>query len=177
MYAILSAIFFAFSIQLTAADELPALRVVPTVNLSRYLGRWYEIARFPNSFQKDCVEAIADYSLIRDEEIQVINTCRRIKDGRLSSVTGIARVEDPVTHAKLIVNFVPSWLRWTGIGNGDYWIIDLDKDYTYAVVSEPRRKYLWILSRTPTMSQVTYRDILNRLIDQKFEVSKIIPSK
>jgi lipocalin len=72
-------------------------------------------------------------------------------------VTGIARVEDHVTHAKLKVNFVPSWLRWTGIGNGDYWIIDLDKDYTYAVVSEPTRKYLWILSRTPTMSQATYK--------------------
>jgi apolipoprotein D and lipocalin family protein len=177
MYAILSTIFCSLSMQLAVANELPPLRIVPTVNLSRYLGKWYEIARFSNSFQKDCVEAIAEYSLIDDEKIQVINTCRRIKDGRLSSVTGIARVEDPVTHAKLKVNFVPSWLRWTGIGNGDYWIIDLDKDYTYAVVSEPSRKYLWILSRTPTMPQATYNDILKRLRDQNFEVSKLIPSR
>ena len=174
---ILTSLLFILTSQLASATELPNVVTVQKVDLSRYLGKWYEIARFPNSFQKDCNEAVAEYSLIEDQKIQVTNTCKGVKDGRLSSVTGIARVEDSVTHAKLKVNFVPSWLRWTGIGNGDYWIIDLDEGYTYAVVSEPNRKYLWILSRTPTMSQATYDSILKRLRDQHFEVSRLIPSR
>ena len=174
---LLTALLLTFLTQLALAGDPTPLKTVPHVNLSRYLGKWYEIARFPNSFQKDCVEAVAEYSQIEDEKIQVVNTCKEIKDGRLSSATGIARVEDPVTHAKLKVNFVPAWLRWTGIGNGDYWIIDLDEGYTYAVVSEPSRKYLWILSRTPTISQTTYNDIIKRLRDQNFEVSKLIPAR
>ena len=172
-----STLFLTFSMQLAMATNQPSLTPVPYVDLSRYLGKWYEIARFPNFFQKDCDQATAEYSLIEEGKIQVINTCKGLKDGRLTSVTGIATVEDPVTHAKLKVNFVPSWLRWTGIGSGDYWIIDLDEDYTYAVVSEPNRKYLWILSRTATLSQGIYNSLLNRLRDEAFDVSRLIPSR
>lgn len=168
---------FIFFAQEGFAEDVPPLKTVPSVNLSRYLGTWYEIARFPNSFQKDCNEATAKYSWIEDGKVEVLNQCKRTKDGRISEAKGVARVEDPATCAKLKVNFVPSWLRWTGIGNGDYWIIGLDEAYSYAVISEPERKYLWILSRTPTMSKLTYEKILAQLRQQGFDVSKLIRSR
>ena len=157
--------------QISFTQELSPLQSIPSLNLSQYLGTWYEIARFENTFQKDCDEATAVYSLNEDGKINVTNTCRQFKNGSLTQVTGVAKVEDPVSHSKLKVNFVPSWLRWTGIGNGDYWVIDIDQKYTYAVISEPKRKYLWILSRTPTMDPVVYQKILTFLGNQSFDTA------
>ncbi|MGZ3689499.1 MAG: lipocalin family protein [Bdellovibrionota bacterium] len=153
------------------------MRTVPRVEVGRYLGKWYEIARFPNFFQKDCDEATAEYSLRDDGRLQVVNTCRRIDGRGLRQVIGIAEVADSTSQAKLKVSFLPRWLRWTGIGKGDYWIIDLAEDYSYAVVSEPNRKYLWILCREPVMSSQTYDGILKRLRDQKFDLFSLIPSR
>ncbi|MGZ3709295.1 MAG: lipocalin family protein, partial [Bdellovibrionota bacterium] len=157
--------------------ERSNLRTVPRVEVGRYLGKWYEIARFPNFFQKDCDEATAEYSLRDDGRLQVVNTCRRIDGRGLRQVIGIAEVADSTSQAKLKVSFLPRWLRWTGIGKGDYWIIDLAEDYSYAVVSEPNRKYLWILCREPVMSSQTYDGILKRLRDQKFDLFSLIPSR
>lgn len=162
---------------LGVAAEPHPLRTVGKVELGRYLGKWYEIARYPNSFQKDCTEATAEYTQADDGKIRVTNTCRKVGKTEFTSATGVARVEDPVSQAKLKVNFVPGWLRWTGIGNGDYWIIDLDQDYTFAVVSEPARKYLWILSRTPTPAPAVLDGIRKRLVEQGFDLSKLIPSR
>lgn len=159
------------------AEDLPELRTVPKVDLQRYLGTWYEIARFPNSFQEDCDQATAQYSLREDGAIDVLNTCLHKKDKSLREAKGLARVEDPATGAKLSVTFLPSWLRWTGIGVGKYWIIDLGPLYEYAVVSEPTRKYLWILSRTPVMEPSLYKKILDQLSEQSLDPSKLIPSR
>ena len=131
--------------------------MVEKVDLDRYAGRWYEIARYPNSFERDCVGATADYTPRDDGRIEVVNTCfESTLDGPERVVEGSARVADPTTNAKLRVTFF-----WPF--EGDYWIIDLDEDYEYAVVGEPSRSFLWILSRTPQMEEDTYADIIESL--------------
>ena len=133
------------------------LAVVDNVDLDRYAGRWYEIARYPNSFERDCVGVTADYTPRDDGRIEVVNTCiETTLDGPERLIRGSARVADPTTNAKLKVTFF-----WPF--EGDYWIIDLDEDYNYAVVGEPSRGFLWILSRTPQMDDETYADIIDSL--------------
>jgi apolipoprotein D and lipocalin family protein len=159
------------------AEDLPPLQAVPQVELNRYLGKWYEIGRLPNSFQRNCDQATAEYSLRVDGEIEVLNTCIKKSDGAKDQALGRARIDDNVTKAKLIVSFLPAWLRWTGIGSGKYWIIDLGREYEYAVVSEPSRKYLWILSRTPLLPPEVTAQILSRLRAFHFDTSLLIPSR
>lgn len=137
---------------------MPPLETVSQkVDLNRYLGKWYEIARYDNAFQKDCVASMATYSMRPDGNISVLNQCRvSTLEGELKSVEGKAWVVDPATNAKLKVSFF-----WPF--SGDYWIIELGEHYEYAVVGHPNRKYLWILSRTPQMNDARYNEILNRL--------------
>ncbi len=132
------------------------LATVQHVDLNRYAGTWYEIARYPNRFQKKCAsDTKAAYSLRDNGTVGVLNSCRK-SDGTITSSKGTAKVVDPATNAKLKVTFF-----WPF--SGDYWILDLAPDYSYAVVGEPRRKYLWILSRTPDMDEATYREITERI--------------
>ena len=158
-------------------SKLPPLKTVAFVDLDRYLGQWYEIARYPNSFQKGCDQATAQYSLTDDGDIRVLNTCINLKTKKPQTAEGLATVKDPFTHAKLKVSFLPPWLRWTGLGRGDYWVIDLASDYSYSVVSEPKRKYLWILSRTATLPADVYQKILDRLTESGFDIKKLINSR
>ena len=141
----------------SAWAQRPDLEVVEHVDLDRYLGTWYEIASYPAWFQKNCTAVTAEYSLRDDGLIRVVNSCRKGSlDGPLKKSTGRAKVVDQATNARLKVSFFgPFW--------GDYWIIDLDPEYRWAVVGVPSRKYLWILSRTPTMDDALYRDIVARL--------------
>ena len=133
------------------------LDVVKEVDLDRYSGRWYEIARYPNSFEQGCVGVTADYTPLDDGRIEVVNTCiESTLDGPSREIRGSARVVDATTNAKLKVTFF-----WPF--EGDYWIIGLDEDYSYAVVGEPSRGFLWILSRTPQMDDQTYADIIESL--------------
>lgn len=146
----------------------PPLEVVESVDLERYLGRWYEIARYPNFFEQDCLAVTADYALREDGNIEVVNTCRKFTlDGEVEVARGVARVADPRTNAKLKVRFF-------GPFEGDYWIIELDDDYQYAVVGEPSRRFLWILSRTPTMDPAVYDDIVSRLPERSYEPGRLI---
>ena len=119
-----------------------ALEVVPHVELNKYLGKWYEIAHLPARFQEGCTDTTATYTLSEDGSISVLNECKR--SGKVKQAKGKAKVVDKNSGAKLKVTFV--WPFY-----GDYWIINLGKDYDYAVVGTPNRKYLWILSRTPQM--------------------------
>jgi apolipoprotein D and lipocalin family protein len=148
--------------------HLPALETVPHVDLARYLGTWYEIASFPQSFQRGCTATTATYTLRDDGQIDVVNRCRvGSPDGKQKAARGRARVVDRLTNAKLEVSFFrPFW--------GPYWIIDLAPDYSYAVIGHPGRDYLWILSRTPTMDEVTYQNILARLRVQRYETSRLV---
>lgn len=131
--------------------QLPPLATVPSVDLDRYAGRWYEVAKLPNWFQRHCAsDTTASYTRAADGTIEVVNRCVRA-DGSVDEIAGVARVADPATPARLEVSFLPRWLRWTGIGWGRYWVIALADDYRYAVVGEPTREYLWVLARTPTL--------------------------
>jgi apolipoprotein D and lipocalin family protein len=129
------------------------------VDLDRYAGRWYEIARIPNRFQRQCIsDSSATYTRGADGTVAVVNRCRT-GDGRFDEAHGEARVVDPRTNAKLQVSFF-SLLGWRPIW-GDYWVLALGPDYAYAVVGEPGRRYGWILSRTPTLPATT-RATINR---------------
>ncbi|MFH1703871.1 MAG: lipocalin family protein [Nitrospirota bacterium] len=146
----------------------PPLKVVTFVDLNRYAGTWYEIARFPNRFQKGCVGTTATYTLRKDGKIDVLNQCRKgTLDGEISSVKGTAWVVDNKTNAKLKVSFF-----WPF--SGRYWIIELGEDYEYAVVGHPNRKYLWILSRSPRMDKKIYNLILEKLKLQFYDTNKLI---
>jgi apolipoprotein D and lipocalin family protein len=136
-----------------AAAPLP---VVPAVDLARYAGTWHEIARYPNFFERMCARDVtANYRPNADGTIAVVNACRT-EDGTMQSVEGQARVIAP---AKLEVRFAPAWLGWLPLVWGDYWVIDLAPDYSYAVVGEPSREYLWILAREPRLDDATYDKI------------------
>jgi apolipoprotein D and lipocalin family protein len=152
----------------TARLGLPPLETVPRVDLSRYVGTWYEIAAFPQRFQKGCTATTATYTLRPDGEVDVLNRCRLGSvDGEEKSALGRAVVVDRTTNAKLEVSFFrPFW--------GDYWIVDLAEDYSYAVVGHPGRDYLWILSRTPAMPDETYRAIVARLEAKRYETSRLV---
>lgn len=147
-----------------SADILPPLETVPSVDLKKYTGTWYEIASYPQRFQRGCTDTKATYTLREDGKIGVLNSCR--KEGKLDTATGKAWVVDTTTNAKLRVSFF-----WPF--SGDYWIIDLGKEYDYAVVSHPNRKYLWILARSPQMDNALYNSILDRLRSKGFDTNKL----
>ena len=150
-----------------AADDRIPLATVERVDLQKYLGKWYEIASYPAWFQKGCTASTAEYSLLPDGRIRVVNSCRKESlDGPLKKSRGKAEVVDTTTNAKLKV-----WFFWPFKGN--YWIIDLDPEYRWAVVGEPKRKYLWILSRTPTMDPATYEEILSRLTAKHYDPDRL----
>jgi apolipoprotein D and lipocalin family protein len=147
--------------------QLPPLETVPHVDLERYLGTWYEIASYPQRFQKGCTGTTATYTLRSDGEIDVLNKCRKGDlDGPEDIAKGRARIVDRETNAKLEVSFFrPFW--------GDYWIIDLGPNYEYAVVGHPSRDYLWILSRTPTLDPKVYDGILSRLEEKGYPLEPL----
>jgi apolipoprotein D and lipocalin family protein len=148
--------------------RLPPLQTVAHVELSRYLGTWYEIASFPQRFQRGCTATTATYTLRADGDIDVRNLCRKGSlSGEEKSAHGRARVVDGATNARLEVSFFrPFW--------GDYWIIDLSDDYSYAVVGHPGRDFLWILARTPTLSEATYQSLVTRLQAQGYETARLV---
>jgi apolipoprotein D and lipocalin family protein len=149
-------------------QPVPPLNIVPFVDLKRYVGTWYEIARFPNRFQEGCVGTSATYTLLEEGKIGALNQCHKGSlKGEISSAKGKAWVVDTKTNAKLKVSFF-----WPF--SGDYWIIDLGENYEYAVVGHPKRKYLWILSRKPEMDEGLYQRILEKLQSQFYDVSKLM---
>jgi apolipoprotein D and lipocalin family protein len=143
------------------------LQTVPYVDLKKYAGKWYEIASIPQSFQKGCTSTTATYTLTDKDYVQVENSCNKDSiDGKESSVKGKAFVEANSGNAKLKVQFF-----WPFTGK--YWIIDLADDYSYAVVGHPNRKYLWILSRTTKIDEKIYLQIIARIKEKGFDLSKI----
>ncbi len=142
--------------------------VVDSVDVERYMGKWYEIASIPVWFQKDCAGGTtATYSLRPDGDVKVLNQCYTAQ-GKLKEAEGRAWVVDKATMAKLKVSFLPFGLKLFG---GDYWIIDLGEDYEYAVVGHPSRGYGWVLSRTPELGQDVLEGIKERLKAQGYDFS------
>lgn len=154
-----------------AAENRAPMQVAPSVDLARYAGTWYEIARLPNRFQRDCAsDTTATYTLRPDGKITVVNQCRT-SEGRLKSAKGTARVasgREPNT--KLKVTFF-----WPFSGN--YWILDLDPDYRWAVVGEPGRDYFWILSREPKLDEAVYGRILDRARKQGYDLGPLMKTR
>lgn len=160
---------------LTADLRAEEPEVVQSVDIGRYLGLWYEIARIPNRFQKQCASGTtAEYTLKENGKIEVINRCYR-ENGSAVEARGIAKIADPESNAKLKVSFVRflgrNWF-W-----GDYWIIGLDPDYKWAVVGEGSRGYGWILSRTPAINVETRQHIDQILQEQGYDPGDFVDSK
>ena len=151
------------------------LRVVGSVDLARYQGRWYEVARLPNRFEEKCAgDVTAEYTLRADGRVGVVNSCRR-KTGETTAAEGVARLADRRgPNSRLKVRFAPSFLSFLPFVWGDYQIIELAPDYSHAVVGSPDRKYLWILSRNPRMDEATYLRLVEAAGSQGFDVSRLI---
>ena len=154
-----------------SGDAERPLQVVPAVDLARYAGKWYEIARLPNRFQRKCAsDTSAMYTIRGDGNITVVNECRTA-DGRITSAKGTARVASNAgPNTKLKVTFF--WPFY-----GDYWIIDLDPNYRWAVVGAPNRKYLWILARDPRMEEGLYDSIVERIKAQGYALTNLAKTK
>ncbi len=155
------------------ADEVP-MTPVPALDLQRYAGTWYEIARLPNPFQTKCARSVVvRYGLREDGRLDVVNECAEA-GGRIRRASGVARLADAQgPPSKLKVRFAPAILSFLPSVWGDYWVIDLAPDYSYAVVGEPRRRYLWILSRSPRMPEPRYAEILGRTA-RFYDVSRVV---
>jgi apolipoprotein D and lipocalin family protein len=160
--AILLALFVSIALPACAmqpagrAPSAPALQAVASVDLDRYAGRWYEFARLPNWFERDCHGVTAEYARKPSGEISVINTCRKGgPSGPVDRIEGRARVVDPASNAKLQVAFF--WEFWA-----PYWVLDLDPDYRWAIVGEPSGRYFWILTRDAVPSDPLKADLLAR---------------
>jgi apolipoprotein D and lipocalin family protein len=146
------------------------LQVVEHVDLSRYLGTWYEVASIPVWFQKECAGGTtATYSLDTDGRISVLNQCCT-KDRQKKQARGKAWVVDTTTNAKLKVSFFSLFGFW--LFSGDYWIIDLGPNYEYAVIGHPGRSIGWILSRTPVLPDDVLRGIGERLTARGYDYSR-----
>lgn len=158
------------------AEERPQAPVeaVPAVDLDRYAGRWHEVARLPNRFQDDCACCVtATYTPREDGRLKVVNECRTA-DGKRNSVEGEARLAtDDGPASKLKVRFAPRFLSFLGFVWGNYWILDLADDYSHALVGSPDRKYLWVLSREPTMGEEMYARILEKAKGMGFDVTRV----
>lgn len=155
------------------AQTTSELKTVQNVDLKRYSGKWFEIARYENKFQKKCVgNTTATYTIKADNNIEVLNECLE-KNGKTDKAKGKAKIVDKTTNAKLEVRFAPAALSFLSAVWGDYWIIDLDADYKYAAVGDPKREYFWILSREPVMSDATYQAILRRAESKGFSPGKV----
>jgi apolipoprotein D and lipocalin family protein len=154
----------------------PDLKTVPKVDLQKYSGVWYEIARLPNEFQEDCAGNVsAEYTLREDGKIKVVNRCRVAGKSEPKEAEGVARVaeDDNGSNSVLEVRFAPAILSFLDSVWGDYRIIALNENYRYAMVGSNDRKYLWILSRTKTLDEDVYKRLLATAVEQGFNVSSI----
>jgi apolipoprotein D and lipocalin family protein len=162
---------------LIAPAQPAPLAAIPSLDVPRYMGTWYQVAWFPNRFQKQCVaDTSATYRQLEGGQVEVVNRCRRA-DGSMEDITGLARPAGSqlrgtkLEPAQLEVSFLPAFLRWLPIW-GNYWVLNLADDGRYAVVSEPKREYLWVLSRTPQLQPGDETEIRSRLVQLGFDLSR-----
>lgn len=175
--ATLSLVLAISAFTVFAQDTPSPVTPIASLNVPRYMGTWYEIAKYPNWFQRKCVSnTSAQYSLQPDGTVRVQNRCTQ-EDGQISEAIGQARQIGASTSPKLEVRFAPVWLSFLPFVWGNYWVIDLDTDYQLVAVSEPKREYLWILSRTPEVSAKAYDELLTRLGKSGFDLKRLERSK
>ena len=169
----INALLAFYACSAMASDAPGPLAAIPALDVPRYMGTWYEIAKYPNWFQRKCLkDTRADYSAQADGKLRVVNLCTT-KEGEVTEVIGEARQMGGVTSARLEVRFAPAWLSIIPFVWGDYWVIDLDPAYQLVAVSEPKREYLWILSRTPAVTVKAYDELVARLEKKGMDTSKL----
>lgn len=159
------------------SQTIAPVDALPSLNVPAYTGTWYQVAWFPNRFQKQCVsDTAATYRLLPGGLVEVVNRCRR-DDGAMDSVVGVARPAGSTLRgsqlepAQLEVSFLPAWLRWLPIW-GTYWVLDLAPDGRYAVISAPGREYLWVLARNPGLAPADETAIRSKLVQRGFDLSR-----
>ena len=183
--SLIAALCFSFSVwaplasaQSQSSEASPApLESIASLDVPRYMGTWYEVAKYPNWFQKRCIaNTSATYAVQPNGMLQVLNRCQK-EDGSITDALGEAKQVGDTNSPKLKVRFAPAWLSFLPFVWGNYWVIDLDPQYQLAAVSEPSRKYLWILSRTQTVEPKAYEALMQRLKQQGFNLDAIEISK
>lgn len=183
--SLIAALCFSFSAwvplasaQAPASEVSPApLEAIASLDVARYMGTWYEVAKYPNWFQKRCIaNTSATYAIQPNGMLQVLNRCQK-EDGSMSEALGAAKQVGDANSPKLEVRFAPAWLSFLPFVWGNYWVIDLDPQYQLAAVSEPSRKYLWVLSRSKTVEPKAYEALLQRLKQKGFNLDAIEISK
>jgi apolipoprotein D and lipocalin family protein len=159
-----------------AVGSTPPLAPIASLDVPRYLGTWYEVAKFPNRFQSMCAaNTQAEYRLLASGQIEVINRCQKA-NGEITEAVGRARQIGDPQSPRLKVRFAPAWLSFLPMVWGNYWVIDLDASYQLAAVSEPSREYLWVLSRTPQVEPAVYEALIQRLQGMGFDTEQLVPS-
>ncbi|UUX93951.1 lipocalin family protein [Aquabacterium sp. J223] len=154
-------------------SEVPPVRSVPAVDLKRYAGTWYELARLPNRFQSDCARDVtARYEPLADGGVRVTNRCRTL-EGEVKTAEGLAVPTDR-SNARLKVSFLPGWLKRLPGARGDYWVVLLDPQYRWAVVSEPRRENLWVLARSPALPPQELARIVDTLAGRGYPTDRLL---
>lgn len=152
----------------------PPLETVLKVDLQRYQGKWHEIARLPNRFQKNCIASTATYKLLDSARVSVVNACI-LESGKTKTITGTASVLDRKTNARLEVVFDNWFFRlFSWLIKGKYWILYLDPGYQTVIVGTPDRKYLWIMARTPTLDEKTFQGLVHYARDLGFDTDALI---
>jgi len=159
-----------------AAGQARPVQTVDRVDLSRYVGEWFEIARFPNRFQRQCLGDVrAVYAIRQDGRLDVVNRCRT--DEGVTEARGVARVVDLRTAAKLKVRFAPALLSFLPAVWGDYWVVGLAADYSWATVGSPDRKYLWILGRTSSIGADAHAAAREAARSNGFDVGRLVKTE
>ncbi|WP_320109287.1 lipocalin family protein [Acinetobacter piscicola] len=165
----------AMSSSLYAQDR--SLPTVPRVELDKYLGLWYEIARKPLFYQKDCHKNVtARYTINEYGNVEVDNRCLNREGNELRSL-GEGFVSNAPYNSKIKVSFLPETIRWMPFGRGDYWILKIDPQYQMALVGEPKRKYLWVLSRTPHPDEQKVTEYLRYAQTLGFSIKDLVRSE
>jgi apolipoprotein D and lipocalin family protein len=183
MKTVLLSLFFTCAAGVAVAQPAvpQPLQPLPSLEVAPYMGTWYQVLWIPNRFQSQCAsDTAATYRDLGNGSVEVVNRCRTA-EGKTDGVTGVARPPSGMARieggrlqpARLEVSFLPGWLRWTGIGWGAYWVVDLASDGRYAIVSEASREYLWVLSRQPALTPQDEATVRAKLQSLGFDLAQV----
>lgn len=158
-----------------AQEPARPVRAIEALDLERYAGLWYEVARIPNRFQQRCAaEVTATYDLLDDGTIRVVNACLSAKGDTIRAEGRARLAERDGPASRLKVRFAPGFLSFLSAVWADYWVLEVTEGYTAALVGTPDRRYLWVLSRTPELDQSTWDRLLNTAATQGFDLSRVV---
>lgn len=174
-FVLRSGVVLALAGLVSACGSQPPLVVQQEVDLQRYVGTWHEQARLPNRFQAQCLGDVrADYALLPDQSISVVNQCRTESGTDKAEAEGrLATSPTPLSPSRLQVRFAPAWLSWLPFVWGDYWIMKIEGDYEYSLVGTPNREYLWVLSRDKNADSEVVQRLLQYAAQQGFDIDKV----